>query len=293
MRPCQLVAVGLLLGCSDPEQDSAATTQRPRALFVGMDGVRPDALQVAAIPELDSLLPQAAYSFRATTHLGADTSSAPGWTSIFTGVQADKHGVWENGDYDGRDDAYPSFMLRAVEQLGASTSLAYQWADIGMNIVEYEAVNQAYWSGDEEIALWTAEAIGDEAFDLHAVVFDDTDHAGHEYGFDAEAAGYLAAIEEADRQLGLLLEAIEARPASEDWLVVVTTDHGGEGTSHGEQNEACQTIWLVVAGQAVQPGELAEASHMDVHPTILNFLGLPPQEDYDLDGQVRGLEQGS
>ena len=56
------------------------------------------------------------------------------------------------------------------------------------------------------------------------------DKAGHAYGFTAETPEYLAEIEEKDGQVKLLLEAIERRPtrSEEEWLVVVTTDHGGE-----------------------------------------------------------------
>lgn|GEM_PF-5711931 len=31
------------------------------------------------------------------------------------------------------------------------------------------------------------------------------------------------------------------------------------------------------------------ASHMDVHPTVLDFLGVLPVTDWDLDGDVLGL----
>jgi arylsulfatase A-like enzyme len=72
------------------------------------------------------------------------------------------------------------------------------------------------------------------------------------------------------------MAAVEARPASENWLVVLTTDHGGEGTNHGEQNAACQTIPLVIWGSAVSPGDLPDRpSHLDVFPTVLTHFGAP------------------
>jgi len=286
-----------LFGCkttpaaSPGDDDSAPEPElRHRAVFVGIDGVRPDALQAAATPRLDALLGAAAWSLDARTHDGV-TSSAPGWTSIFTGVQPAKHGVPANGEYGDRDDDYPTFVKRAVDDLGITAALAYQWLDIGANIVETGAVAEASWSDDPEITAWMVERIAEDSHGLHALVLDDVDHAGHEFGFSAGAQGYLDAIAFADGQLGQVIDAIAARPDDEAWLLVLTTDHGGtaEG-SHGDPIPDCQTIFLVVSGDGVTPGELpaVETTHLDVHPTILRFLGLDIDPAWDLDGTVRG-----
>lgn len=299
MRTLATLLLGLaLVGCkttpsaSPGDDDSVAEPQlRHRAIFVGIDGVRPDALQVADTPHLDALLPSAAWTFDARTHDGV-TSSAPGWTSIFTGVQSAKHGVPANGEYAARDDAYPTFVKRAKDELGVTTALAYQWVDIGARIVETEAVAEASWADDPEITAWMLERLAEGDHGLHALVLDDVDHAGHEFGFSAEAQGYLDAIAVADTQLGQIVAAVAARPDDEAWLLVVTTDHGGtaEG-SHGDLVEDCQKIFVVVHGDGVTGGELPaiETTHLDVHPTILEFLGLDIDAAWDLDGTVRGL----
>jgi hypothetical protein len=36
------------------------------------------------------------------------------------------------------------------------------------------------------------------------------------------------------------------------------------------------------------PGE--SISHMDAHPTLMAHLGYPPQDHWNLDGAVRGLQ---
>jgi len=277
----------LLMGCpTGDDDDSAADDRQHRALFIGLDGARPDAVLAADTPAIDSLLPTAAYSFNARTHMVGDTSSASGWTSIFTGVDGNKHGVLANGEYEPRDDSYLTFFKRAKLELSVTTALAYQWMDIGTQIVEADAVDEASWSTDADITGWTVERIGEKNYGLLATILDDIDHAGHEYGFSPDSPDYLAAIEAADGQIQQMLDAIEQRPDDEAWLVVISTDHGGDGTSHGIQNEACQTIWFIAASDEIEAGEITsgDVTHMDVHPTILSFLGVEIDPGWDLDG---------
>ncbi len=297
MKALPLLCLVLLIGgCptgGDDDDDSAepADDRVRKALVVGFDGARPDAVQLADTPTLDGLLGRAAWSFDATSQLQAVTSSGPGWTSILTGVDADKHGIVGNGDYDQRNPDYPTFLWRAWDGLGARAGLGTHWLDIYSGIVEQEAIADWTWATDQEVADWTVEAVGQGALDVIFAQLDDVDHAGHEFGFDPTNQDYLAAIALADQQLGQMVDATEARSADEEWLVVVTTDHGGEGNGHGALNEACQTVWLVIAGDAVVPGEIepGTATHMDGHPTVLQFLGLDVDPGWGLDGVVRGL----
>ena len=58
-----------------------------------------------------------------------------------------------------------------------------------------------------------------------------------------------------------MLEAIDTRAnrKDEEWLVAVTTDHGGgdgdfdgDDNGHGEWNKYCRTIWLVLKGDGLK-----------------------------------------
>ena len=88
----------LLLGsaCLLPAQDPGAQ----RVLVIGIDGVRPDALAAAKTPNLDKLIKTSAFAdstqILGTRYSKNNTISGPGWSSILTGVWADKHGVHDN-----------------------------------------------------------------------------------------------------------------------------------------------------------------------------------------------------
>lgn len=273
---------------------SATDQARRKVLVVGLDGVRADAFLAADTPHMDFLSTHAVFSTEAHTQLTANTKSGPGWASIMTGVDADKHGVTSNDTevLEAHNPAYPSFLERAHEQLGLRTVAAVHWVPVLLLTLD-DALDEVALGHDESVTHQMRDFLTVDDYDVHFVHLDDPDAAGHSTGFSADNPLYLEAIESCDTFVGQLLEGILARPtvAEEDWLVVVTTDHGGSATSHGPMDADNQTIFLVVAGASVTP-ELrgSSATHMDVHPTVMAFLGLAPTEEWGLDGQVVGLE---
>ncbi|MCC6527898.1 MAG: alkaline phosphatase [Polyangiaceae bacterium] len=295
MRPSQCLvyaaSIALLAACagaddSTPEPSSGAPARR--VLVVGIDGARADAVVAADTPTLDRLAAEGAYSFQASTQLTAVAVSSPGWASVLTGVEADKHGTLDNATASGPSAAYPTLLARARSDVGARTQVVANWLGL-LTLVEDEAEGPAIWyPSDTTVTARTLELIVGGARDVYFAHFDDVDHAGHTYGFGPGVPEYIAAIEEKDAELGELVAAIEAR-TDEEWLVLVTSDHGGEGTDHGAQNAANQTVFLVAWGAGVVPGELVAATHMDTAPTALAFLGLEISPAWDLDGEVVGL----
>ncbi len=66
--------------------------------------------------------------------------------------------------------------------------------------------------------------------------FDQVDHAGHAYGYHPDTAHYVEAVHNVDNYVRNLYSLIESRKQSnnEDWLIVIVSDHGGEGYGHGD-----------------------------------------------------------
>ena len=128
------------------------------------------------------------------------------------------------------------------------------------------------------------------------IFYSDTDEAGHEFGFHPDSPEYLAAIEKVDGQLGHIIAAVEGRSTygEEDWLVVVTSDHGGnmEGAHSGGTPEK-RTIPFLVSGPAVMGDEPFPAPrNVDVTKTVLAHMGVPIDEASGLDGHIVGLPEG-
>jgi arylsulfatase A-like enzyme len=293
--------MGAFAGCADSApadgaaEDGTNTVARPYALVIGVDGVRADALVAADTPNLDRIRDAGAWSMSAQTQQEAATNSGPGWASILTGVDADKHNIWENDQYDGQDPDYPSFLWRARDA-GLRTMTSINWIPLSTAIVEDDAVDERVLGTDTHVTDELAARLTAGDYDVHFIHFDDVDHAGHASGFNPDNDAYTDAIEVVDRQVGQLLDAIEARAswADESWLIAMTSDHGGTDAGHGCLTWECRTVPLILSGPAFERGELLEAgSHMDVHPTVLQHMGLTPSQDWDLDGAVQGLPQGT
>ena len=72
---------------------------------------------------------------------------------------------------------------------------------------------------------------------------------------------------------------------NEQWMVVLTTDHGGEGTGHGGQDDLLQTryVWQVVRTPLFSTSNQAQGKVVDLLPTMMKWMGCEIS-GLDLDG---------
>ena len=221
-----------------------------KVLLIGIDGCRPDALAAANTPHLDELIDNGIYSPDA---LNDDiTISGSGWSAILCGVWSEKHGVVDNSFSGSNYEQYPP-LFQYLEDL--HTVSICHWAPINESIVMEQADFKLNVGTDVEVAEQAAAYLGVNDPDLVFLHFDDADHVGHSLGFSPEVPEYLAIIETIDAHIGTVLTSIEQRPdyAEEDWLVLVTTDHGGLGTSHGGNSPEEETVFVIASGQNIPP----------------------------------------
>jgi arylsulfatase A-like enzyme len=291
-------------GGDAPESAPASTSAgTPKVLVIGIDGVRPDVLADVATPNLDALMAGGTYSGEART--GLPSVSGPGWSSFLNGVWPEKHGVTDNSFAGKRYDLYPDFLTRIEEvrpELG--TFAVADWlplveAEDGVptisDAVDVKHVLDGYELGwPEADSASTALAVAHlEAADPDAlfVYLGNPDETSHQTGSIGEP--YRDAIALADRHVGLLMDAVRARPtfAEEDWLVVVSTDHGRtEDGGHGGDTPEERTIFLLVSGPSALRGAPEEPTFIvDVSVTALAHLGIEIDPAWNLDGRPVGL----
>lgn len=86
----------------------------------------------------------------------------------------------------------------------------------------------------------------EEGDDIVTGIFHSPDTNGHNYGFSNDNGKYVNSVRNADNYVNDILLQLERREAehNEDWLVIVTADHGGSGQGHGRQVYEHRNIWV-------------------------------------------------
>lgn len=291
-----------------------------KALFIILDGISADVMERVPTPHMDEVIAEGSYTRayvggEAGGYSESPTVSAVGYNHVLTGVWSNKHNVYDN-DIDNPNYNYWSiFRLFKDNYPGKKVAIYSSWLDnrtklagdglpeagnleidIHRDGFELDTLSfprtddgRQVQDIDQHVSELAAESIREEGADLSWVYLWYTDTAGHNYGDGDE---YYEALQVADRQIGLIWEAIKKREQeyNEDWLFIVTTDHGRslpDGTGHGKHSDRERTIWFVTNEKETNlySSESVPAV-VDLYPTISRHLNLelPEQLEKELDG---------
>ena len=110
--------------------------------------------------------------------------------------------------------------------------------------------------------------------DLTFIQLDMVDEAGHRFGHGSPE--YLAAVAEADRLLGVLIDALKETGMAAQTVLLVTSDHGGVGKKHGGLSMAEIEIPWIITGPGIVTGHeiRAAVNTYDTAATVARVLGL-------------------
>jgi arylsulfatase A-like enzyme len=287
----------------EPAAPDRASPGHRKVLVIGIDGIRPDVLAEVDTPALDALIAEGAFTDAART--GLPSVSGPGWSSFLIGVHPEKHGVVDNSFEGEHYAAYPDFLTR-IEQVRPelATFAVVDWAPLGRSETGLPTLSDAI---DERVVLdgyalgWLEadDASVDQATralregdpDALFVYLGNPDESSHTSG--AIGREYRDAIAAADGHVARLIEAVRSRAtyASEDWLVLVSTDHGRTADGdHGGDTPEERTIFFLASGPSARIGRLeGDVFIVDVAVTALAHLGIDIEPAWDLDGRVVGI----
>ena len=269
----------------------SAFAQTPKVLIIGIDGCKPDVLAKAETPAIQALIENGAWTYKAKT----DPISSSGicWTSMLTGVWHEKHKVVSNDYKNPNIEAYPHFFKRIKEfDPALKTYTISNWAPLHKILQEGEADVVKGGGPDDRVTMHVVNALKNKDPDVVFVQLDQVDGAGHKYDYKFESKDYVKAIQKADKQVAEMMAALKERKTypEEDWLIIVSTDHGGSNFGHGKDIPEHTTIFFIASGNAANKGEIPEANVTDVCITAMKHLGMDIKQEWKLDGQVRGLK---
>lgn len=196
-----------------------------------------------------------------------DTSTAPGWCSILTGEWASVTGITGNGISKSPD--YKTLFVSLVENEKADSSAFYvSWnghfaADDSTYVldkayIEENNLNVKFCDADGDTANaegangtyenTLADVKSADCSDFIFTIFEHTDHAGHDTGFGNHNPDYVSEFKAEETESYNIIKSIEAREtyATEDWMILITADHGGYNTGHGSLTIQERMIFVTV-----------------------------------------------
>ena len=275
--------------------DGSCRHIQPHVLMVLLDGWRPDVIAAAHTPTIDMMMQDSAYSMEARVE---DTAiSGSGHSSFLTGVHRDKHNVHGNSFGDANYQEYPYwFNLLKYERPEMHTAAYHNWLPMANTALDFSVcgycVDMYVTGSDNSIATQLATDLANQQMDAVTIVIDAPDAAGHGYGFHPSIPQYVAAMNQSDAWLGMIMDAIFARTnyAEEDWMVIISSDHAGSGYGHGYNIPEHRKVPLIIWG-AESLGPIWPApDSVDIVPTALHHLGVEVRAEWGLDGRAVSFE---
>lgn len=317
MRLLILLTALVVAGCA---QQPVEEVRFPKVVFIIVDGVPADVIESTPTPNLDAISKGHGYT---RSYVGgtpgheseSPTVSSVGYASLVTGTWSYKHNVWDNEIAAPNYSYWDIFRIARAHDPSIRTAIFSTWQDNrtrllgdGLEIAggrkfdyhfdgfeldteRFPHDEAAHYIRDIDnlVADEAARYIGTSAPDLSWVYLQYTDDIAHEFGDSPEMT---SAVREKDEQVGRIWAAVQDRQVmhDEDWLMVVTTDHGRDvqtGKDHGGQSDRERTTWIVTNSDNLNArfGELPAI--VDILPSIATHLILEMPEDIEnqLDGR--------
>ncbi|MCB9078134.1 MAG: alkaline phosphatase family protein [Anaerolineaceae bacterium] len=278
--PIPTATLGATLTPRPAPTDTPEPAELKYVVLISIDGLRPDALELADTPTLDALRAAGAYSAKAKAVLPSVT--LVNHASMLGGMGPDKHGItWNVLDPEAGKIKGPT-LFSVAHEAGLSSIMVVGKAKLA-HIVLPDSVDAFYQPGytDRQVVNQALDIIDTGLPDILFIHLPDVDSAGHLTGW--MGLGQLLAINLTDGLIGEIVSGLKDTGVLENTLIIITADHGGSGLTHGTASPEDSTIpWLTV-GPGVPAGVTIEQPIIiyDTAATILYALGVPIPDVWD------------
>jgi hypothetical protein len=255
-------------------------TPRPavgRVLIISIDGLRPDAIALAPMPNLIALMDGGAFTLAAQTIFPSVT--LPAHTSMLLGTCPSQHGVDWNDYLPQKGFAKGTSIFALAKQAGLYT-VFFTGKKKLRQITPPETTDYYQFINDRDTVIAAQAApILKKGFGLAFIHFATTDDMGHNYGWLSKQQ--ISVIRRADESIGVILAALDEAGLRQDTLIIVTADHGGHAQTHGSRLPEDMTIpWVVNGPGVIHQTITLPVSTTDTAATAAFALKLTPPSDW-------------
>ena len=305
-----ILSLILMLITPEPDIKFPYNNHHPRAFIIGIDGIG-NLPQTVDTPGIHRIINNGVYTFKAqTVH---PSLSAESWTSLLHGVGPEKHKIYTRFEMQDNkpvfkkpnstfslDSEYPS-IYRLIHEKDNKANMACfsNWEYIPKYIVEDGiGVFKYYTKSENELVNQFEKYM--KLNDPWLVFFqlDDTDEAGHEYGFFSDK--HKEQLMKTDKAVSRIIDIIEKYDNNNENLILIQTDHGGSGDfftetkterppficekcMHGSKNPLDMTIFWTARGKGICKSKKIEhpVSIRDTAKFVASYLKLKIPESWD------------
>lgn len=253
-----------------------APRRAKRVILISLDGICVEGLRQAKTPHLDTLFAEGVLSTK--TRVVMPSVTLPNWTSHLTGSGPEQHGVADNAwtidkyklpsiekDVDGYYPSVFSVLKQAMPQ--AKTAFYYNWKPLinpynrqyldEISFLEKDAYIENY---EKAFNFLVENRQSPTLVFLYSV---HTDHVGHKHKWMSQE--YIRSIEEADVEIGKLLDKMKQEDLYKDTHFMFLTDHGGIEYGHGGLSVDEMIVPWGITGPKIKKGMKMEEPNNTVN----------------------------
>lgn len=209
-----------------------------KVLVISIDGVTGSEIKTIAPTNITELQKTSKYSFdMLKSGISNDVSS---WATMVTGVGFSKHSIG-TGNFDRVNDpnanqhaeikSYRNMLDYITQYKAVKTAVITPWDNLRKYLINADfapVISTDIAVKDSTINILTKQ----DNVGTVIVNFREVESAGANGGYLATNTNYKNAIVKADEYVGNIVTALKTRKnyTNEDWLIIVTTNHGGSDT---------------------------------------------------------------
>ena len=249
-----------------------------KVILISIDGMRPDGLQSCGNPYVKELEKMCAYTYSAQAVEPSVTF--PCHFSMTHSVTPQRHGILTNTYVPQVRPVRGIF--EKIKAAGGKSGMLYGWEPL-RDIALPETLTFATYiydysreNADTELTDVAIQTLEKDRLDFVFLYLAETDDkGGHSHGWMSEE--YLGHISVAIDNVKRMIDAF-----GDEYSVIIMSDHGGHGRSHGSNIPEDMTIPLFFCGKEFTPGPITrQLSLLDIAPTIAKLMGIEPEHEWE------------
>lgn len=267
-----------------------------RVVIISWDGAKPvvmnSLIEEGKLPTLASLQVGSYLDLDAQTVVPSVT--LPSHTSMLTGRPINEHKITWNDYQPERGFVKSETVFELARQHGIGTAMIVAKEKFA-HLNKPETVDYYFYErrAADSATTRAIDLLKDDTIGLLFLHLKEPDAAGHANGWgggmkdEAPSDEYMEALQEADRVTGLLLNRLKLSESWNETVVIITSDHGGRGKSHGSDHPEDTSIpWAATGGKIQEKFNFSPSlpnrpiSTMDTAATALSLLGVRVPVDW-------------